>query len=167
MGFDRSTFLLQYRIQCYKQVNTKNLKKERKSVSYLPLDLADVTVHPVVVHWRLALSLLSVLQWDGFELLGRPPLAHHVPSLWIFEQPINLPLKLLPLGQVDVVHLIWLYRLLQHLWVVQQMLLQAKKLLLNTTNRTIPATSIRQSRQGRCVWQCPLSLFMPPCQRQC
>jgi hypothetical protein len=32
MGFDPSTFLLQHRIQCYKQINTKNLQEERKIV---------------------------------------------------------------------------------------------------------------------------------------
>jgi hypothetical protein len=30
MGFGASTFLLQHRIQRYRQVNTKNLQKERK-----------------------------------------------------------------------------------------------------------------------------------------
>jgi hypothetical protein len=33
MGIDPSTFLLQHKIQYYKQVNTKNLWKERKSIS--------------------------------------------------------------------------------------------------------------------------------------
>jgi hypothetical protein len=60
MGFDPSTFLLQHRIQRYKQVNTKNLRKERKSVSYQPLGLVDMTVHPVLVHRQLALSVLPV-----------------------------------------------------------------------------------------------------------
>jgi hypothetical protein len=115
MGFDPSTFVLQHRIQRYKQVNMKNLRKERKSVSYQPLGLADMTVHPVVVHQWLALSVLSVPLGDGSELRERPPLAHRVPSLRIFDQPINLPLKLLLLGQVDVVCLMWFYRLLQHL----------------------------------------------------
>jgi hypothetical protein len=50
MGLDPTTFLLQHRIQRYKQVNMKNLQKQRKSVSYQPLGLVDVTVHPVVVH---------------------------------------------------------------------------------------------------------------------
>jgi hypothetical protein len=170
----------------------KNLRKERKSVSYQPLGLEDVTsslAHHVLslqkkykpmtcsigstcstLRW-LALSVLPVPHWDGFELHGRPPLAHHVPSLWIFDQPINLPLKLLLLGQVDVLRLIWLYRSLQHLRVVQQMLLQDKKLSLNTTNITtngaIHMSSIRQWRQGGHVWWCPLSLFMLPYWRQC
>jgi hypothetical protein len=61
MGFNPSTFLLQHRIQCYKQVNTKNLQEERKIVSYPPLGLVDVIVHPVVVHQWLALSVLPVL----------------------------------------------------------------------------------------------------------
>jgi hypothetical protein len=110
-----STFPLQHRIQRYKQVNTKNLRKERRIVSYPPLGLADMTVRPVVVHQRLALSVLLVPHWDGFELLGCPPLTYRVTSLKIFNQPINLPLKLLLLGQVDVMRLMWLYHPLQHL----------------------------------------------------
>jgi hypothetical protein len=85
MGFDPSTFLLQHRIQCYKQVNMKNLREERKIVSYLPLCLADVTVRPIMVHRQLALSVLSVLLWDGSELCGRSLLAHRVPGLRIFD----------------------------------------------------------------------------------
>jgi hypothetical protein len=54
-------FLLQHRIQCYKQINMKNLLEERKIVSYLPLGLVDMTVCPVVVHRRLALSVLPIL----------------------------------------------------------------------------------------------------------
>jgi hypothetical protein len=42
-----------------------------------------------------------------------------IPGLRIFDEPINLPLKLLLLGQVDVVRLAGLYRLLHHLRVVQ------------------------------------------------
>jgi hypothetical protein len=48
MGFDPSTFFLQHRIQRYKQVNTKNLREERKILSYPSLGLADVTIRPVV-----------------------------------------------------------------------------------------------------------------------
>jgi hypothetical protein len=122
MEFDPSTFLLQHRSQRYQQVNMKNLWKERKNVSYPPLGHAHMTVRPVVVHWRLALSVQLVLHWDGFELLRHPPLAHHIPSLRIFDHPINLHLKLLLLGQIDVMRLIWLYWPLQHLRVVQQLL---------------------------------------------
>jgi hypothetical protein len=35
----------------------KNLREERKIISYLSLGLVDVTVHPVVVHQLLALSV--------------------------------------------------------------------------------------------------------------
>jgi hypothetical protein len=150
IGFDPSTFLLQHKIQCYKQVNTKNLWKERKSVSYQPQGwlYRFCYVGSVVVYWWLALSVLSVSHWDGFELLGRPPLANRVPSLRIFDHPINLSLKLLLLGQVDVVSLMWLYQPLQHLWVVQQILLQDKKLSLNTINITMNGTiHVRSIRQ--------------------
>jgi hypothetical protein len=118
MEFDPSTFLLQQRIQCYKQVNVKNIWEERKIISYPPLGLADVIVHPVVVHRQLALSVQPVLHWDGSELWWRPLLGHHVPSLEIFDYPINLPLKLLLLGHVDVLCLMWLDRLRHHLQVV-------------------------------------------------
>jgi hypothetical protein len=60
MGFNPSTFHLHHRIQHYKQVNTKNLRKEKKSVSYQPLGLADVTICPIVVHRWLDLSVLPV-----------------------------------------------------------------------------------------------------------
>jgi hypothetical protein len=50
MDIDPTTFLLQHRIQRYKQVNMKNLRKERKIISYQPMGLADVTVRPIVVH---------------------------------------------------------------------------------------------------------------------
>jgi hypothetical protein len=40
----------------------KNLRKERKSVSYQPLGLADMTVRLIVVHQRFALLVLPVTQ---------------------------------------------------------------------------------------------------------
>jgi hypothetical protein len=83
-----------------------------------------VTIHPIVVHQLLALSIQSVLLYDGSELRGRPPLAHRIPSLRMFDQPSNLPMKVLLLGQVDVLRLMWLYRLLHHLRVVQRLLLE-------------------------------------------
>jgi hypothetical protein len=115
IGIDPSTFLPQHRIQHYKLVNTKNLWKERKNISYQPLGLADVTAHAIVVHRCLALLVVLVPLQEGSELRKHPPLTHHVPGLRIFDEPIDLPLKLLLLGQVDVVHLAGLYWLLQHL----------------------------------------------------
>jgi hypothetical protein len=47
-------------VQHYTQVNMKNLRKERKSLSYQSLNLADVNVCPVVVHRRLAPSVVPV-----------------------------------------------------------------------------------------------------------
>jgi hypothetical protein len=119
MGIDPSTFLLQHRIQHYKQVNMKNLWKERKSISYLPLGLAYMTVHPVVVHQCLSLLVVLVSLQEGSELRRWPPLAHRVPGFWIFDEPNDVSLKFLLLGQVDVVRLAGLYRLLWHLWIVQ------------------------------------------------
>jgi hypothetical protein len=110
-----STFLLQHRIQHYKLDNTKNLRKERNIISYQPLGLADVTVRVIVVHQRLAPSVVPIFLREGSELHGRPPLEHRVPSLRIYDESIDLPLKLLLLGQVEIVHLAGFYRLLQHL----------------------------------------------------
>jgi hypothetical protein len=101
----------------------KNLWKERKSESYQPLGIADMTIRPVVVHHCLALSIVPILLWDGSELRGCPPLAHRIPGLRIFDEPIDFSLKMLLLGQVNLVRLAGLYRLLQHMWIVQQMLL--------------------------------------------
>jgi hypothetical protein len=92
----------------------KNLWNERKSISYQLLGLMDVTVHPIVVHRRLAPSVVPVLLQEGSELHGCPPLAHRIPSLWIFDESVDLPLKLLLLGQGDVMRLAGLYRLLLH-----------------------------------------------------
>jgi hypothetical protein len=60
MGIVPNTFLLQHRIQRHKQVNMKNLWKERNIVSYQPLGLMDVTIRPMVLHRRLSLSVLLV-----------------------------------------------------------------------------------------------------------
>jgi hypothetical protein len=87
------------------------------------MGLADMTVRPIVVHRHLALLVVPVPLYDGYELRGRPPLAHRIPGLRIFDELIDLPLNVLLHGQVDVVRLAGLYRLLQHLRVVQQMLL--------------------------------------------
>jgi hypothetical protein len=76
----------------------KHLRKERKNVSYQSLGLAGMTIHPIVVHCRLVLLVVLVLLRDGFELCGRPPLTHRVLGLRIFDEPIDLPLKLLLLG---------------------------------------------------------------------
>jgi hypothetical protein len=40
----------------------KNIWNEKKNVSYQPLGLADMTVHHIVVHHWLALSVLPVPQ---------------------------------------------------------------------------------------------------------
>jgi hypothetical protein len=76
----------------------KNLWKERKSISYQSLGLAGMTIRPVVVHRCLAPSVVPVPLRGGSELRGRQPLAHHIPGLQIFDEPIELPLKLLLLG---------------------------------------------------------------------
>jgi hypothetical protein len=81
--------------------------------------LADVTIRPVAVHRHLAPSIVLILLQEGSELQRRTPLIHRVPDLRNFDEPIDLPLKSLLLGQVGVVHLAGLYQLLQHLRVVQ------------------------------------------------
>jgi hypothetical protein len=89
----------------------------RVRVSYHPLCLADVTVHAIVVHRRLAQPVLPVPLQDGSELHGRPPPAQPVPGLRILDQPIDQPLKVLLLGQVDAMCQRGLHLLLQDLRV--------------------------------------------------
>jgi hypothetical protein len=89
----------------------------RVRVSYHPLCLADVTVRTVVVHRRLAQPVLSIPLQVSYELYGRPPLAQPVPGLQILDQPIDRPLKVLLLGQVDAMRQHGLHLLLQDLRV--------------------------------------------------
>jgi hypothetical protein len=117
MGIGLSTFLPQQRIQCYKHIIFKTYRM-RERVSYHPMGLADVIVCAVVVHRCLALSVVPVSLREGSELLERPPLAHGIPVLHIPDESINLPKKLMLLGQVDVMRLVGFYHLLQHLRVV-------------------------------------------------
>jgi hypothetical protein len=67
----------------------------------------DVSVHAVVVHQLLA-----------YPILGHPLAKELVSGLWILNQPIDYPLKVLVLGQVDSFHLCGLHLLLQHMRVV-------------------------------------------------
>jgi hypothetical protein len=85
------------------------------SLSYHPLCLADVSVCAVAVHRVLAHLVLSVLLRHGSKLVGRPIAAKSVPGLRILHQPIDVPLKVLLLGQIDPVDLGGLNLLLQHL----------------------------------------------------
>jgi hypothetical protein len=78
------------------------------SLSYHPLCLADVFVHAVVVHRLLARPIPSVSLRHGSKLTGRP-------GLQILHQPIDVPLKVLLLGQIDFMDLGGLPLLLQYM----------------------------------------------------
>jgi hypothetical protein len=83
------------------------------SLSYQPLHLADVSVHAVVVHRLLAESVLPVSLKHGSKLVKRPPATEPVSGLRILHQPIDYPLKMLVLGQIDLVDLCGLHLLLE------------------------------------------------------
>jgi hypothetical protein len=85
------------------------------SLSYHPLCLVDVSIYAVAVHRLLAHPVLPILLQHGSTLVGRPPAVEPVPGLWIFHQPIDIPLKVLLLGQIDSVDLGGLHLLFQHL----------------------------------------------------
>jgi hypothetical protein len=86
----------------------------RVRVSYHPLCLADMTIRAIVVHRCLA---QPVPLRDGSKLRGRPPPTRPVPGLQILDQPIDRPLKVLLLGQVDAMRQCGLHLLLQDLRV--------------------------------------------------
>jgi hypothetical protein len=88
------------------------------SLSYHPLCLADESVRTVAVHQLLAQQVLTVSLQHGSKVFGHPPTAEPVPGLWILNQQIDCPLKVLVLGQIDLFHLHGLHLLLQHLRVV-------------------------------------------------
>jgi hypothetical protein len=74
-----------------------------------------VFVHTVVVHRLLNHSVRLVPLRHGSKLVGRPPAAKPVPGLRILNQPIDRPLKVLVLSQIDHVDLGGLHLPLQHL----------------------------------------------------
>jgi phytoene dehydrogenase-like protein len=75
----------------------------------------NVSVWAVAVHRHLA-QLVPLR--DGSKVLRRSPVAELVPVLRILNQPIDCPLNVLVLGQVDPFHLCGLHLLLQHMRVV-------------------------------------------------
>jgi hypothetical protein len=87
------------------------------SLSYHPLGLAYVSVCVVAVHRLLAHPILPILLQHGSKLIGCPPATEPVLGLWILNQPIDRPLKVLVSGQLDPFHLCKLHLLLQHLHV--------------------------------------------------
>jgi hypothetical protein len=86
------------------------------SLSYHPLCLADVSVRAAAVHRVLAHLFLPVLLGHGSKLVGHLIAAKSVLGLRILHQPIDVPLKVLLLGQIDPIDLGGLlHLLLQHL----------------------------------------------------
>jgi hypothetical protein len=93
----------------------QKLRTEVISLSYHPLRLADVSIRAVAVHRGLALSVHPILLQHGSELVGRQVAVESVPGLRILSQPIDPPLKVLLLGQIDPMDLSGLHLPLQHL----------------------------------------------------
>jgi hypothetical protein len=62
--------------------------------------------------------VLPVPIQDDSKVLKRPPPTEPVPGLPILNQQTNRPLKVLVLGQVDIMRLRGLHLFLQHLHVV-------------------------------------------------
>jgi hypothetical protein len=85
------------------------------SLSYHPLCLADVSVRAIAMHRFLDHLVMPVLLRHNSKLVERPIAVEPVPSLWILHQPIDVPLKVLLLGQIDPVDMCGLHLPLQHL----------------------------------------------------
>jgi hypothetical protein len=88
------------------------------SLSCHPLGLADVFVHTIAVHLLAAEPILLVLLRHDYKLVGRPPAVEPIPGLRILNQPIDQPLKVPVLGQIDPFHLRQLHLLIQNLHVL-------------------------------------------------
>jgi hypothetical protein len=93
----------------------KKLRIKIMSLSYHHLCLEDVFIHAVAVHRGLSLLVLPVSLQHGSKLIGRPVATEPVLGLWMLNQPIDPPLKVLLLGQIDPMDLYGLHLLLQHL----------------------------------------------------
>jgi hypothetical protein len=93
----------------------QKLRIEIMSVSYQPLRLADMSICAVTVHRLLAQPVLLVLLCHDSKLVGRQLAAELVLGLHILNQPIDRPLKVLVLSQIDLVDLCGLHLLLPHL----------------------------------------------------
>jgi hypothetical protein len=61
------------------------------SLSYHPLRLVDVSIHAIVMHRGLALSIQLVLLRHDFELIGCPIAVEPVIGLLVVNQPIDPP----------------------------------------------------------------------------
>jgi hypothetical protein len=101
----------------------QKLRIKIMSLSYHPLHLVDVPVRVVAVHQGLA---LPVLFRHGSELVRRPVVVEPVPNLLILNQPVDLPLKVLLLGQIYPVDLGGLHLPLQHLCVKKNYISMSK-----------------------------------------
>jgi hypothetical protein len=85
------------------------------SLSYHPLCLVDVSIRAIAVHRLLGHLVLPVSLRHGSKLVGCPKATEPLPSLRILYQLINVTLKVLFLGQIDLIDLGGLHLPLQHL----------------------------------------------------
>jgi hypothetical protein len=97
------------------------------SLSYHPLHLVDMFVYAVVVHRGLALPICLVPLRHGSEPVERPVAAELVPGFWRHNQPTDLPLKVLLLGQIDSLDL----ARLQHLCAKKNYIWMSKSKINN------------------------------------
>jgi hypothetical protein len=104
----------------------QKLRIKIMSFSYHPLRLTDVSVRVVEVHQLLAHPVLPVSLRHSSKLVRRPIATEPVPDLWIIHQPIDVPLKVLLLGQIDPVDLGGLHLPLQHLHAKENYICMSK-----------------------------------------
>jgi hypothetical protein len=86
----------------------------------LRIKIMSLSNHPLglVVHRLLAQPVLPAPLQHSSKLAERPLAANPVLGLRILNQPIDRPLKVLVLGQIDPFHPRGLHLLVQHLCVV-------------------------------------------------
>jgi hypothetical protein len=67
----------------------EKLRTEIMSLSYHPLDLADVSIRVIAVHQLLAWPVLPIPLQHGSKLVRHPPTTKPIPGLQILNQPID------------------------------------------------------------------------------
>jgi hypothetical protein len=64
----------------------------------------NMSIYVIAMHQLLAHLVLLGLLRHGSKLVERPPVVEPVSSLQILHQPINIPLKVLLLDQIDLMY---------------------------------------------------------------
>jgi hypothetical protein len=122
-GVRPSMFPLQHRIKQVSYAKVENWNYE----PFLPSSASCGRVYP---HCSGALRACSIglcsSARHGSKLIGHPAATELVPSIRRLNQPINLHLKVLLLGQIDPVDLAVLHLPLQHLHVKKNYIWMSK-----------------------------------------